>query len=228
MKRTNIVLWTLVMVLSIVMACTQADGECWSPTEDNGQGGAAGGPLLPTGAGGFGDVPPRPQGATGGSTTVPGGCDVPSTKSCNEKSGAALDASTYAYCGDSCRCSGGVHGFSPSAFQFKTIIPDDGTSDPGGWQAAAVTLHFYRWTSLLPESWDCSFTVGMPLRTTLNGSISASYAATLAAEVATEAAAVVRDIKPELPPGIFCFKLISEMKSTFASTKYKSYGARVN
>lgn len=68
-------------------------------------------------------------------------------------------------------------GFSPTAFKFVSTIPDDGEGPAGGWQEAFVTLKFFRWVSIFPETWTCSFKVGMPLRTAIRGTISPAWAA---------------------------------------------------
>jgi len=52
--------WALAIAISLLNACSRDVGECWTLEED-GQGGGAGGPIVPTGAGGFGDVPPPGQ-----------------------------------------------------------------------------------------------------------------------------------------------------------------------
>jgi hypothetical protein len=54
--------WALTAAVSLWAACSRDVGECWLPSED-GQGAVGGGPIIPAGAGGFGDVPPEPQNA---------------------------------------------------------------------------------------------------------------------------------------------------------------------
>jgi hypothetical protein len=44
------------------IACNYDEGECWIDGQEAG-GVGAGGPILPPGTGGFGDVPPEPQDA---------------------------------------------------------------------------------------------------------------------------------------------------------------------
>lgn len=145
-------------------------------------------------------------------------------------SSAAVAEGTYTYCSGQyaakCR-AGGMSGFSPSVFKFATTLPDDGEGKAGGWQQATGTLTFYRWTSLLPETWSCMVTVGMPLRTELNGKISTQTAASVTAGVATQASFTVMGIKPEVPPGIFCFKFKEEMRSLLKKPPLDTYGARV-
>jgi len=119
-----------------------------------------------------------------------------------------------------------VNGFSPAAFKFYTTIPDDGTGKGGGWQVATGTLKFFRWTTLVPESWQCTLTVGMPLRTMLNGVVTPSTAATITADVATTSAHKVADETPDLPQGIFCISLKNMMTAVFQA-EYPSYGAKM-
>lgn len=52
--------WALAAAVPVWAACSRDVGECWLPGED-GQGAVGGGPIIPAGAGGFGDVPPEPQ-----------------------------------------------------------------------------------------------------------------------------------------------------------------------
>lgn len=54
-------LWITTIALSLSAACSYTEGECWLRSEDSGQDGSGGGPLLPGGPGGYGDVPPEPQ-----------------------------------------------------------------------------------------------------------------------------------------------------------------------
>lgn len=61
---------TFVMALSLLTACIHDGSECWDVSEEA-QGGGAGGPIVPTGAGGYGNVPPKPQNASG---PTPPGC----------------------------------------------------------------------------------------------------------------------------------------------------------
>jgi hypothetical protein len=113
---------------------------------------------------------------------------------------------TFGFCGGPCagQCpslSGGINGFSRSVFKFAVIIPDNGEGKGGGWQQATATLDFYRWTTtILPESWTCTITVGMPMRTAVFGPISAQRAANMTATVATTASFEVTNNTPNLPP----------------------------
>lgn len=199
----NAVLWVAAGILSFT-ACNYTDGP-------------GGGPIVP-GREGYGDA--SPPSATDLRASNSGSCsDGPAT----------VTAGTYAYCSGQCgsKCpAGGVNGFSPSVFKFTTTIPDDGTDKGGGWQEATGTLNFYRFTSWRPEEWNCTFTVGMPLRTALAGTISATYAATVTADVATKSAANTAKLKPDLPSGIFCYTMKVEMRSIFANF-YVFLGASV-
>jgi hypothetical protein len=123
----------------------------------------------------------------------------------------------------------GMGQFAASVFQFVTTIPDDGKDEGGGWQVAAVTLQFRRWTGMLPEQWGCPIWVGMPLRTQVNGSIPPAYAASVSANVADAAGAILMHPPSgvDWPSGIFCSKLPDTMNGLFAAPQYKSLGARV-
>jgi hypothetical protein len=56
--------WSLAFFVVVLAGCSYTDGQCWSLAEENGQGGAAGGSLVPSGAGGdYGEAPPKPLGA---------------------------------------------------------------------------------------------------------------------------------------------------------------------
>lgn len=226
-------------------ACQEVDGECWRPTEAtagaSAGSGAGGGPIFPPGTGGYGV---EPQDADVNHQELPPGCVAPRDAE-NEHSDnnpdqgtnqgstcpshtLAVDASTFAHCEGACqhKCVG-AGTFSPSVFKFVTVVPDDGTGVAGGWQQAASTLKFIRWISVVPESWTCSIKVGMPLRTGMFGVISAQQAATITAGVATVASKTVMDLKPPLPPGIYCIKLKAEMASMFASPAYTGLGAKM-
>lgn len=48
-----------------VMACNYTEGECYPRDQVIETGGVGGGPIIPTGVGGFGNVPRQPQDATG-------------------------------------------------------------------------------------------------------------------------------------------------------------------
>lgn len=84
MKTTEKALAGFAIAMLLVTACNYDEGACWLPSDD-GQGGAAGGPIVPTGAGGSGNVPPKPQDAA--DLPASGGChddwsDIPA---CNKQ-----------------------------------------------------------------------------------------------------------------------------------------------
>ncbi len=90
MKR---LLWTAVFAAALLTACNEDQGQCWTRSEDDGQAGAGGAPIVP-GGGGYGDTPgPKPQGTTDPATM--GGCD-------NEWSKIAACSNQYAR--DRARC----------------------------------------------------------------------------------------------------------------------------
>lgn len=57
-------LWIAGLAMLVLVTCNYDEGACWIDGQGDGAVGAGGGPILPPGAGGFGDVPPEPQGAT--------------------------------------------------------------------------------------------------------------------------------------------------------------------
>jgi hypothetical protein len=81
MKAARSVLWIAAIPISLLTACSYIDGQCWPASED-GQGGGTGGPIVPAGAGGFGDVPPKPQEA---SDPPPPDCNIVEDTPCNKK-----------------------------------------------------------------------------------------------------------------------------------------------
>ncbi|WP_437708332.1 hypothetical protein WMF45_29880 [Sorangium sp. So ce448] len=143
----------------------------------------------------------------------------------------AGDGVTFLSCSDACRskCPPGMAswvfgGFDPSEFNFVVIINDPGTGKGGGWQEAKVNLEFRRLTVPHPvRSWNCNFSIGMPLRTEIYGQIDADRAASLSEEITEE---VANRMDYDLPPGIFCSRFIDQTRATFMS-KYKGLGARV-
>lgn len=225
----RIPLWIAMIVTVNLIACNYTEGECYPRGQGGGNAGVGGSIIVPDGAGGFGDVPPEPQGAT----DTPPDCNIVPESACDATGGAgggtAADGETYAYCSDACmaKCSaGGVNGFSPTLFKFATTVPDDGTGEAGGWQVASASLKFVRWTSVLPEPWACPVTIGMPLRTSVNGTVSPGYAATIAAGVATQASSSLMKISPDLPSGVFCSKLKPAMQSLL-NVQYPTIGAKM-
>ena len=125
------------------------------------------------------------------------------------------------------KCASAPHGFSPSIFVFTTTVADDGQGLAGGWQVGSATLHFSRWTtSLFPEYWTCSLTAEMPVRAAAYGVIAPMKAATMTAQVATAASFTVMNSTPEIPPGIYCFNLVIEMRAEFERI-FPKLGAKV-
>lgn len=190
MKR----LW-LFMFVTVILGCSEVvPGTCY----ENPAGGAGGAGSMPIGAG-------VGASASGDYATEP-------PKGPLEHG----DGDTYSFCIEDnpcvsrCPTVAGVHHFSPNIFKFVTTIPDDGSSEPGGWQKASVSLSFNRWVGVLPESWTCpQITIGMPLRNKDQGTISAEMAASVSAELATEVSGVV--MTDDIPQGIFCHKFKEEM-----------------
>ncbi len=72
-------LWVGTGIISVLTACNYDEGECWRRDENGNVG--VGGSIVPTGAGGFGDVPPQPQDAT----DPPPDCLTANSGPCNEK-----------------------------------------------------------------------------------------------------------------------------------------------
>lgn len=189
-----------------ITACNYTVGECWPV----GQGGASsesvaagGGIILPTGpsgAGGFGDQPPKqPQDAPDPKQEIKCNSDEdedaeegsPESTSGNGPSGLPIGS------------------FSPSLFKFVTIIPDDGGGESGGWQHAKVSLHIKRTLGTTYESFTCpQMTIGTPIRNKKQGKISATFAAETSAEIATYVTGVI----DQVPQGIFCIKLKDGME----------------
>jgi hypothetical protein len=212
----NLLLSAGIALLGIT-ACNYTVGECWPVGQEGGssEGVTAGGgvilPTGPSGAGGFGDQPPKePQNARDPKqeikcnsdededaeteTETPTETETETPIGCNAE-GTVSDGTTFNVCSGTCTAPcAGVNGYSASIFKFVTTVPDDGTGDGGGWQEAKVILKMNRWTGLLPESWSCpQLTFGAPLRNKKQGKISAEF----------------RD----LPQGIFCFKLKEQLSA---------------
>lgn len=240
MHAMKAILWLALLAILGFTACNYTDGPCYrrEDIEGNGSNGAGGGPIVP-GQGGYGDVPPEPQDAT---DPPPVDCNLEEqpdkgddkgddSSSCGDIDvGTVSKGETYAYCSGPCeaKCLAvGMGSFAPAAFKFTTTVTDNGEGKAGGWQVATSSLDFVRWTSLIPEYWSCTVSVGMPLRTEVHGTISAQTAATITAGVATLASTNVRKSNPDLPPGIFCSKFKAEMASIFGATPLTSYGAKM-
>lgn len=120
-----------------------------------------------------------------------------------------------------------IGSFSASAFQFVVIVKDDGTSDPGGWQEAATTLKFADGRQDPARIWTCKVTIGMPLRTNAQGSISQEDAAEMSADIATRASSDVMRSRPAWLTAEFCKAFKQEMQAAFDGI-HKGLGARVN
>lgn len=104
--------------------------------------------------------------------------------------------------------------FSPSLFKFVTIVADDGTSEPGGWQEASGTFGFDD-TQDPPRSYSCSIKVGMPLRSAAQGKISHAMAADMSATVLSFAGHTVIRQKSAWVTAQFCDALRTEMTKLF-------------
>jgi hypothetical protein len=247
----SLLLLIAAITLGAFAACNYTVGECWYYGEgsENAGAGSGGGVIIPTGpagVGGYGEAPPkqpqdtpdpRPEPKCNSDDTddsdTNGSTESPKTEStCTE----ADREVAFWICGDdddncSLKCAtGGVTGgpFGAAAFQFVTTLPDDGTGEAGGWQVAAASLRIVRLNyGIIPEIWHCPIKIGMPLRTKIHGPISPHYAATITAQVANRVARKMKVEFPDLPQGIYCAKMKSEMVTLFASTEYKSYGARM-
>lgn len=179
MKRTCLEFWWVALMLGGASACTVMDGQCWYKDE-NGTGDGAGGQLVGTGQGGYGDASPKPQ--------------------------AADDSRPPPDCAS-------VGMFSPSLFKFVTIVADDGTMEPGGWQEAGGTFNFVDTQD--SRSYSCSIKVGMPLRTAAQGKISHAMAADMSATVMTFAGPTVMHQKTSWVTAQFCEAVRAEMTKLF-------------
>ncbi|WP_437297004.1 hypothetical protein [Sorangium sp. So ce426] len=143
----------------------------------------------------------------------------------------AGDGVTFLSCSDACRskCPPGMApwvfgGFDPSDFNFITTVPDDGRDKGGGWQEARPTLNFRRLTVPHPvRTWNCHFTIKMPIRTEKMGLIDPDRAASLSEEIMEDVANVM---DYDLPSGIFCKRFAIQADAAFKS-KYKGLGASV-
>lgn len=205
MKAIEYLMLSATITLIGITACNYTVGECWPV----GQGGASsegvtaggGGIILPTGpsgAGGFGDQPPKQP------------LDAPDPKQeikCNSDEADEEDAEEGSPESTSGNGPSGlpIGSFSPSDFKFVTIIPDDGTSEPGGWQEAKAILKIKRLIGIATyETFTCpQMTIGTPLRNQAQGKISAERAAQESADIATYVTGVI----DQVPQGIFCVKL---------------------
>jgi len=163
------------------------------------------------------------SGGFGGGGTIPIGAGVGATSSgdfVTPPAGEPLD-----YGGDPNPCMAGkVSYFEPSDFPFVVTVADDGTGPAGGWQEAKAGLIFG------PSSDGgraCVGLIEMPLRTSAWGKVSPSYAAIYTANVANAVAEKLKkDGLFDLPVGIFCDRVDTEMKEQFKE-RYKGMGAKV-
>lgn len=236
--------FALLVVVIFVMGCNTVDpSECWPNTS----GGFGGSGTIPIGAGvgatSSGDFgSPGPNGGTPNPCVAAPASDSPGAKmqgtECSDPGGTgeaggvvpAPGDDAISLCSAACssKCGSAPHGFSPSIFVFTTTVVDDGKGLAGGWQVGSATLHFSRWTTtIIPEVWSCSVTAEMPVRAAAYGVIPPKLAATMTAQVATTASFAVMNSTPELPPGIYCFNLIKEMKAELPTT-FPGLGAKVN
>lgn len=119
-----------------------------------------------------------------------------------------------------------IGGYSASLFKFKTTVPDDGEGLGGGAQQASTSLNFVDGRQDPPQSWSCSLTVELPIRTSTRGVISASKAAEMSAEAATVASGLVMHSRDSWLPASFCIKFKEGMQKTMAAL-YPGCGARV-
>jgi hypothetical protein len=116
--------------------------------------------------------------------------------------------------------------FTPSLFHFVPTVPDRGEGKGGGWQEAVTRLNFIDVRHLVPKTWWCRVTVGMPLRTKMAGKISPDYAAQVTADIATVAAPITMRLRAEWMAADFCKRFRDTMLDQF-ETHYKALGARV-
>ena len=227
----------------LAIGCLTVDAdECWVNTS----GGLGGSKPIPIGAGvgaTSGGNSDSPNGGTSNPCTAPSSPDKgdppkedngQSAATCPPGpadvviSGLAAGDDAVSFCSAACagKCGSTPHGFSPSVFVFSTTVVDDGLGPAGGWQVATTTLHFYRWTSALPESWECSITVEMPVRAVAYGVIAPQKAGTMTAQVATAASFTVMNSAPDITPGIYCIKLKSQMITEF-NVQFPKLGEKV-
>ncbi|MGK3986501.1 hypothetical protein WME99_25875 [Sorangium sp. So ce136] len=114
--------------------------------------------------------------------------------------------------------------FSPSDFNFVTIVAYDGTGVAGGWQEARTGLTFYKGNA---GKQACFIRIGMPLRSEFFGTISADTAATISADVANAVTGKLEESGEfDLPFGIFCSRIKHDMAEVL-SKQYKGLGAKM-
>jgi hypothetical protein len=104
--------------------------------------------------------------------------------------------------------------FSPSLFNFVTIVADNGAGLAGGWQEASGTFSFVD-DQDPPRAYSCSVKVGMPLRSEVQGKISHAAAADMSATVLSYAGHTVIRQKGSWVTAQFCEALRTEMTRLF-------------
>ena len=120
-----------------------------------------------------------------------------------------------------------IGGFSISLFPFRTTVEDDGSDVGGGYQEANTTLSFADGRQEPTARWQCSFTIGMPLRTQRFGKVDAIHAVSITSMVATSASSTGMHSQPAWTPSFFCRAFKDEMNKVFLSPVYRGLGAGV-
>ncbi|WP_437959428.1 hypothetical protein WME76_07085 [Sorangium sp. So ce119] len=219
------------IAICMLTACNWTVGDCY-PREEWVKGEGAGGPIGPpvpifssSASGDFGAAPPEgPQ--DGDKEKIQ--CNK--TEDEEEEEEETHPTPSPEKPADPCQQSGapsmgctGTKPIDPRAFNFVTIVADDGTVS--GWQEAKANLFF----SHNQEGDDaCVIRIGMPIRSEIWGKISPDRAASISADVTNASARELYENQggEDLPPGIFCDRLKSEMRIRFAK-RYDGLGARV-
>lgn len=218
--RFWIATFVILSILSGIVACNYTAGDCYPRGQGDGNVDVGSGVINSTGPGNPGE---QPGGSMSGSA-----CNAPEQSSPGNNgsqgspSGGAESGDgggTVVFCDDPSapECSGlpvAISAFDPSAFNFVTVVADDGKDAAGGWQHATAILAFVRLDG--SEAWTCTITVGMPLRAELVGVISRAAAANVTAAIATQAWQYLRKTAPGLPPGVFCSKFKAQMHGLFS------------
>lgn len=119
--------------------------------------------------------------------------------------------------------------FDASLFKFYPQVLDNGKGPGGGFQKASAALHFVdaRESWLKPNVWNCSVTIGMPIRHRTYGVITPERAAELTANVADAASSSVMSSQTAWISGLFCKRFADKMTELFATAPGGSFGARV-
>jgi hypothetical protein len=167
MNAIRYLLLSAAIILMGITACNYTVGECWPV----GQGGASsegvtagGGIIIPTGpsgAGGFGDQPPKqPQNAP----------DPKQEIKCNSDEDEDAEEGSPESTSGNGPSAPQIGSFSPAIFKFIMVIPDDGGGESGGWQEAKAALYVKRIYLTIEESFTCpQITIGTPLRNKKQG-----------------------------------------------------------